>query len=326
VIAYEGQAQASACGALGVDNAWYCLDDKVLYYDDEFLRTLARAYGKIAPTVVLAHEWGHHIQREVMGVFSDSVATELQADCLAGMYVASDRAPATNEADLRTAGVRLFRLGERDQRGSDWFNPDLHGSAASRGKAFIDGMLGVGAYCRDYADWEGRGPEAIGSYSWQPAPGMRVVRVGDWVGAINREEQAVLASVQPAPLGLTASTYLPTAFQRWFGARATAIDGVVELPASGTAADGSVAIIGGTAAFWPYQGTDTAGAVEHGLFLVHVAATGEAAVVNVFTSGPAPDIVQPDPAWTDLVNSMLLATYGLCPPGGIDTVCDSPGT
>lgn len=51
--------------------------------DQEWLDEIAQEYGSWASTGVLAHEWGHMVQGNVPG----GTAAELQADCLAGIFM-----------------------------------------------------------------------------------------------------------------------------------------------------------------------------------------------------------------------------------------------
>ena len=84
-----GQGQA----AMG---PFYCPEDRKVYIDLNFYRVLEQklgAPGEFAQAYVVAHEVGHHVQN-LLGVTgsvdqrdpSSSVAVELQADCLAGVW------------------------------------------------------------------------------------------------------------------------------------------------------------------------------------------------------------------------------------------------
>ncbi|MCJ7627235.1 MAG: zinc metallopeptidase [Longimicrobiales bacterium] len=94
----------SACGfAQSATGPFYCPGDRKVYIDLSFydeLRTRFGAPGDFAQAYVLAHEIGHHIQT-LLGIEGQvrqlqrsqprrqneySVAMELQADCLAGVW------------------------------------------------------------------------------------------------------------------------------------------------------------------------------------------------------------------------------------------------
>jgi predicted metalloprotease len=95
----------SACGLAGAAmGPFYCPPDRQVYLDLSFLRQLARRFGApgdFAQAYVIGHEVGHHVQN-LLGISSRvqaeresssraeanhiSVRTELQADCLAGVW------------------------------------------------------------------------------------------------------------------------------------------------------------------------------------------------------------------------------------------------
>lgn len=118
----------SACGfAQSATGPFYCPGDRKVYIDLTFyddLRGRFGAPGDFAQAYVLAHEIGHHIQNllGISGQVRDlqqsqprlrneySVAMELQADCLAGVWgnTAERRGtlhPGDIEEGLRAAGA-----------------------------------------------------------------------------------------------------------------------------------------------------------------------------------------------------------------------------
>ena len=321
VTAYEGAPQESACGPLSTDNAWYCETDEEVYYDDNFLRTLYRAYGIAAPTILLAHEWGHHIQT-VMGAPSTSIASELQADCFAGMFFGTEFIPPAGEPDLRSAGATLFLLGDDNYSASTWFAPNVHGPPSWRTKAFLDGMLGEGAYCVDYRDWTERGVMTLGSYQWLPAPNIEVTngQNGALVATL-RGRTAILSDYGSPGATTTALTYMPTVFQEWFGGGGTPVGPALDIETG----DGVGGILGGTGAVQGYQYTDQAGIQQHGVLFLHVGTNGDAALVSVFEPGPPPAADLTDPAWNPLLNYMFVVGFSLCPADGAGALCIALG-
>jgi uncharacterized protein len=84
----------SACGmAESATGPFYCPQDQRVYLDLGFFQEMSRrlgAPGEFARAYVIAHEVGHHVQRQAgilgSGSNASSVRIELQADCLAGVW------------------------------------------------------------------------------------------------------------------------------------------------------------------------------------------------------------------------------------------------
>ncbi len=130
------------CGAASLDNAFYCSADHSIYYDSNFLKAQLDTNGDFAPVLIVAHEWGHLVQ-SLLGILQDdtlySIQIELQADCLAGVWAAdADARSLLDEGDLEEGIVALFRV--RDPKGTNFFDPQAHGTAGERIDAFNDGF------------------------------------------------------------------------------------------------------------------------------------------------------------------------------------------
>ncbi len=97
------QSTSSACGtASNQTGPFYCPPEETVYVDPTFFAILHEQFdasaGPLAQLYVLAHEYGHHVQNigGIMEAYPDNgtgpdsngVRTELQADCLAGAWVA----------------------------------------------------------------------------------------------------------------------------------------------------------------------------------------------------------------------------------------------
>jgi predicted metalloprotease len=147
------------CGedTYGLVNAAFCYDDETIGWDrGELLPSLRKAHGDMGVTMVLAHEYGHAVQRQA-GLRSKNTPTlvaEQQADCFAGSYmrwVAEDRSPrftlSTGEGlNNVLAGVIAFRdplLAEGDPEAG----VDEHGSAFERLSAFQFGFTDGPSAC-----------------------------------------------------------------------------------------------------------------------------------------------------------------------------------
>lgn len=130
------------CGTASLQNAFYCGADHSIYYDSNFLAGELEENGDFGPVLIIAHEWGHLVQA-LLGILDDdellTIQTELQADCLAGVWAAdADSRGLLEEGDFDEGIITLFRVG--DPRGTDFFDPAAHGRPEQRIGKFNDGF------------------------------------------------------------------------------------------------------------------------------------------------------------------------------------------
>jgi hypothetical protein len=153
----------SACGtAQSATGPFYCPGDEKVYIDLGFWDDLARFGGStadFAQAYVIAHELGHHVQN-ILGTEQKvrqlsaqepqernhlSVATELQADCYAGVWAHSaQQRNIVHEADIQAGLSAAAAVGDdhlqKMQRGSVSPETFTHGSSAQRVHWFTTGM------------------------------------------------------------------------------------------------------------------------------------------------------------------------------------------
>ena len=140
---------SSGCGsASSAVGPFYCPLDKRVYIDLSFYRELQRRFGAsgdFAEAYVIAHEIGHHVQNlhgKLEG--GGSVETELQADCLAGVWAHSAGSRALLEpGDMEEALDAAAAVGDDNiqKKTTGTVRPETwtHGSSEQRQNAFRRG-------------------------------------------------------------------------------------------------------------------------------------------------------------------------------------------
>lgn len=113
----------------GSNNAYAHRIRGVVYADQAWLDRIALSYGPWAATGILAHEWGHMVQGPVEGT-----AAELQADCLAGVFMKG--------VGLPWPTVEQFAAVNWSEGGDPYWTPDGHGTKAQRVVAARRGYYG----------------------------------------------------------------------------------------------------------------------------------------------------------------------------------------
>ncbi len=150
----------TGCGPVepGFGNAYFCPPDNSIYVDPVLMEQLAQAFGPVAAAVVIAHEWGHHVQDQ-LGIEAGSITssltvqtnlqTELQADCLAGVWAANAEENGRLEpGDLdRAVSMIATVLGDGDRlpngvHDDPVYLDEQHGDSALRAWWFLQGFGG----------------------------------------------------------------------------------------------------------------------------------------------------------------------------------------
>jgi uncharacterized protein len=152
---YRG-AEGPSCGGerAGARNAIYCNPDQeeqVVFDLDWFQEYLATSPGGATTFLILSHEWGHAVQDtwvETGGpdVWVPSSRRELNADCLAGVFLARSIRDGTiieETGDADSIFRWLYEVGN-----SRWLGPGSHGTKEERKAAFEAGIAGDTDYCR----------------------------------------------------------------------------------------------------------------------------------------------------------------------------------
>ena len=151
----------SACGgASAASGPFYCPADRKVYLDLSFFRELDQRFGApgdFAAAYVIAHEVGHHVQTllGISGQVRDSqqsqsrsganqlsVAMELQADCLAGVWGHhASRKQLLDEGDV-DEGLRAAAAIGDDRLTRGRVSPEsfTHGTSEQRARWLRQGL------------------------------------------------------------------------------------------------------------------------------------------------------------------------------------------
>ncbi|MGP6170523.1 KPN_02809 family neutral zinc metallopeptidase [Microbacterium sp. A196] len=175
---FQGQTSTQCGTASNSVGPFYCPPEQGVYIDPAFFQIMRQQFdasaGELAQLYIVGHEWGHHIQNITgtmdayphngTGPDSNSVRTELQADCYAGAWLAS-AADETDEngvhylekptdAQITDALNAAFAVGDDHiQEQSGFSNPEswTHGSSEQRQFWFANGYQNGLGSCDTFA-------------------------------------------------------------------------------------------------------------------------------------------------------------------------------
>ncbi|MGW0806149.1 KPN_02809 family neutral zinc metallopeptidase [Nonomuraea sp. NPDC002799] len=161
-VLYTGQLKTGCGAASSAVGPFYCPGDQRVYLDLSFFDQLHSQFGAkggpFAQAYVIAHEYGHHVQNLSGALNSgDSVPTELQADCYAGVWARNAVDTGFYEKDFTEAEIAealdaAAAVGDDriQQRTTGRIDPDsfTHGTSEQRVNAFQRGYKnGAPAEC-----------------------------------------------------------------------------------------------------------------------------------------------------------------------------------
>ncbi|HZS45610.1 MAG TPA: neutral zinc metallopeptidase [Blastocatellia bacterium] len=128
------------------ESAYYTPSTHTIHFNPVFFVEQMRAAagqtktdGDFAPITILAHEWGHSIQRQLGINAANNIDQELQADCFAGAFAKAARdAGVLDPGDIDEATYTLFS--GRDATGTSPYYSNAHGNGTQRVDAYLSGL------------------------------------------------------------------------------------------------------------------------------------------------------------------------------------------
>ena len=290
-------------------NAYYCPRDETVSWERVWFADMQAELGALAPVAVIAHEWGHHIQRLTQSPTA-KLASENQADCYSGAFFrrADDRGwldAYVPGGDVRDAVSAIYRLGNSRFVASEWYSQ--YGPPRSRQLAFALGSLALSpSACELYQTFEYRTALQLGWYTLDPPASFNVTESG---AARVMTEDDVTAAVIPLPnlSDAPAVDQFDAAAAAWLGSDAYEwVNDVYRDPFTGR--------LGGTSAIRTYEQrlTNADGTTKtiHGDVILQTDAGHGGILFDVYLPGEAPtDNLDGLTQWAAIV------VNGLCPGG-----------
>ena len=299
-------------------NAVYCRADEKIAYDVELIIEEGRQFGILPALLILAHEWGHHIQALINDMRAPSISLELGADCYLGMFAAyvDSKGLFKNElgsatGSLRTSVASAFLSGHTYQQ---WFDPGVHGTPRERAVAFKEGALTEDVrYCRSYNQYAPVPPMRLGGYLVDVPPGARTSLVDDLVDLRWGPVHATIRAVPNPSSSQPAEAQISRILNRVFEGRAWA-------PSGGIRDTQPDQTFGGTKAVQPYTAVDGSGP-SYGAAMLHLSSGGG---ILIDVSVPGNLEAAGGEAFQPIGDFMYALLARMCPPETNEVVCTQP--
>lgn len=124
-----------ACGP--IYGSVYCKRNHTVYITTRDIR-MAYQHGDAALAYIIGHEYAHAMQTAYGFQPSVTPISELQADCLAGVYLGLIPNIALDKRDILEIATLAHRIGDYQ-----WGNRHHHGTPQQRVRAVVQGMQGA---------------------------------------------------------------------------------------------------------------------------------------------------------------------------------------
>lgn len=127
---------------------FYCPPDDAIFVGEAAMESFGDQFGKQAPAIGMAHEWGHHLQFQTDLEVDDQetqIAIENQADCISGAWYRTERDGDLDDL-IQDVKVGLLLLAISELEGPN----RSHGTVLEREGAFISGATQGLDRCEKY--------------------------------------------------------------------------------------------------------------------------------------------------------------------------------
>lgn len=130
----------TACGKVGSGNltAFYCSDSRSIYINQITLDEVGNRFGPEGIATLVAHEYAHARLHAIQGFTRDfvwsSVIDEVQADCVAGVYLRNATPIPLSTSMVNNSADFVESIGDYLILEKDW-----HGTPQMRRTAFLHG-------------------------------------------------------------------------------------------------------------------------------------------------------------------------------------------
>jgi len=120
------------------DGTYYNSRSKLICLEPEFIKQLSKI-GESAVSFVVAHEYAHHVQfaksKLIAKAKGNTMRMELQADCFAGVILASAKNISFDERDIKGMIIAASLLGDQE-----YDSQQHHGPGENRALALRSGL------------------------------------------------------------------------------------------------------------------------------------------------------------------------------------------
>ena len=120
------------------DGTYYNSRSKLICLEPEFIQQLSQI-GESAVSFVVAHEYAHHVQfaksKLIAKAKGNTMRMELQADCFAGVILASAKNISFDESDIKDMIIAASLLGDQE-----YDSQQHHGPGENRALALRSGL------------------------------------------------------------------------------------------------------------------------------------------------------------------------------------------